>query len=153
MPVAVGAGGPRPRYGAPVRLMRRRSARPAPVRASGRDTGGAADFRPGVGHEDLDDHYALRKDSVFTVLAGKSKPVLRSDCEALTRNRTLTRLEHTPERHQTMDHKIDCDGAAVDALLVDLFLGEHERALRGERARSRQYRHPALQRPGRQVFQ
>jgi hypothetical protein len=83
-----------------------------------------------LGYEDLNDHDALRKDPVFTALAGKLKPVLRSDCEALAGKSTLNRLEHTPKRHGAKYHKIDCDGAAVDALLVDLFLEAHERAPR-----------------------
>jgi hypothetical protein len=43
---------------------------------------------------------------------------------------TLNRLEHTPKRHGTKYHKIDCDGARVDALLVELFLEAHGRAPR-----------------------
>jgi hypothetical protein len=70
----------------------------------------------------------LRKDPTFAVLAGKLKPVLRSDCEALAGKSTLNRLEHTPKRNGAKYHKIDCDGARVDALLVELFLEAHERA-------------------------
>ncbi len=36
-----------------------------------------------LGYEDLNDHDELRKDPTFTVLAGKLRPVLRSDCAAL----------------------------------------------------------------------
>jgi hypothetical protein len=43
---------------------------------------------------------------------------------------TLNRLEHTPKRHGSKYHKIDCDGAQVDALFVELFLEAHERAPR-----------------------
>jgi Transposase DDE domain group 1 len=57
-------------------------------------------------------------------------PVLRTDCEALAGKSTLNRLEHTPRRHASKYHKIDCDGAQVDALLVDFFLDAHDRALR-----------------------
>jgi hypothetical protein len=39
-------------------------------------------------------------------------------------------LEHTPRRHASKYHKIDCEGARVDALLVELFLEAHERAPR-----------------------
>jgi hypothetical protein len=56
----------------------------------------------------------LRKDSTFSVLAGKLKPVLRSDCEALAGKSTLNRLEHTPKRHAAKYHKIDCDGTRVE---------------------------------------
>jgi hypothetical protein len=78
------------------------------------------------------DHDELRKDPTLAVLAGKLEPVLRSDCEALAGKSTLNRLEHTPNRHGMKFHKIDCDGAKVDALLVNLFVEAHER----RRARS-----------------
>ena len=55
---------------------------------------------------------------------------MRKDCEALAGKSTLNRLEHTPRRHASKYHKIDCDDAQVDALLVDLFLEAHERAPR-----------------------
>ena len=81
-----------------------------------------------LGYEDLNDHDELRKDPAFMALAGKLSPVLRGDCEALAGKSTLNRLEHTPRRDGAKYHKIDCDGARVDALLVDLFLEAHERA-------------------------
>lgn len=87
-------------------------------------------FALALGYEDLNDHDELRKDPTFTALAGKLAPVLRSDCEALAGKSTLNRLEHTPKRHGTKYHKIDCDAAQVDALLVDLFLEAHQRAPR-----------------------
>src|SRR6202166_5202551 len=74
-----------------------------------------------LGYEDLNDHDELRKDPTFGVLAGKLNPVLRSDCEALACKSTLNRLEHTPKRHGSKYHKIDCDGAQVDALPIELF--------------------------------
>jgi hypothetical protein len=87
-------------------------------------------FGLALGYEDLNDHDELRKDPTFAVLAGKLRPVLRSDCAALAGKSTLNRLEHTPRRHAAKYHKIDCDGAGVDALFVDLFLEAHERAPR-----------------------
>jgi hypothetical protein len=87
-------------------------------------------FGLALGYEDLNDHDELRKDPTFTALAGKLSPVLRSDCEALAGKSTLNRVEHTPKRHGAKYHKIDCDGAQVDALMVDLFLEAHERAPR-----------------------
>ena len=56
-------------------------------------------FGLALGYEDLNDHDELRKDPTFAVLAGKLKPVLRTDCEALAGKSTLNRLEHTPQRH------------------------------------------------------
>jgi hypothetical protein len=87
-------------------------------------------FGLALGHEDLNDHDELRKDPTFAVLAGKLSPVRRADCEALAGKSTLNRLEHTPRRQAAKYHKIDCEGARVDALFVDLFLEAHERAPR-----------------------
>jgi DDE family transposase len=87
-------------------------------------------FGLALGYEDLVDHDELRKDPTLAVLAGKLRPVLRTDCEALAGKSTLNRLEHMPKRHGWKYHKIDCDGARVDALLVDLFLEAHARAPR-----------------------
>ena len=87
-------------------------------------------FGLALGYEDLNDHDELRKDPTFAVLAGKLSPVLRTDCEPLAGKSTLNRLEHTPRRHASKYHKIDCDDAQVDALLVDLFLEAHQRAPR-----------------------
>jgi len=86
-------------------------------------------FGLALGYEDLNDHDELRKDPTFAALAGKLTAT-RADCEALAGKSTLNRLEHTPKRHGAKYHKIDCDGAKVDALLVDLFLEAHERAPR-----------------------
>ncbi len=87
-------------------------------------------FGLALGYEDLNDHDELRKDPTFAVLAGKLSPVLRTDRELLAGNSSLNRLEHTPRRHASKDHKIECDVAQVDALLVDLFLDAHERGPR-----------------------
>src|SRR5271168_1920626 len=87
-------------------------------------------FGLALGYEDLLDHDELRKDLTLAALAGKLEPVLRSDCEALAGKSTLNRLEHTPKRHGAKYHKIDCDGAQVDTLLVDVFLEAHDRAPR-----------------------
>jgi hypothetical protein len=87
-------------------------------------------FGLALGYEDLNDHDELRKDLTFAVLAGKLSPVLRTDCEPLAGQSTLNRLEHTPRRHASKYHKIDCDVAQVGALLVALFLEAHDRAPR-----------------------
>ena len=72
-------------------------------------------FGLALGYEDLNDHDELRKDPTLAVLAGKLSPVLRTDCEPLAGKSTLNRLEHTPRRHASKYHKIDCDDAQVDA--------------------------------------
>jgi hypothetical protein len=86
-------------------------------------------FGLALGHEDLNDHDELRKDPTFIALAGKLAPVLRSDC-AVAGKSTLNRLEHTPKRYGAKYHKIECHRARVDALLVDVVLGAHDRAPR-----------------------
>jgi hypothetical protein len=80
-----------------------------------------------LGYEDLNDHDELRKDPMFAVLAGKLKPRLRTDCEAVAGKSTLNRLEHTPKRDGAKYHKIDCNGDEVDAFLVDVFMETHKR--------------------------
>jgi len=85
-------------------------------------------FGLALGYEDLNDHDELRKDPAFAVLAGKLKPVLRTDCEPVAGKSTLNRLEHTPKRNGAKYHKIDCNGDEVDALLVDVFLEQRKRA-------------------------
>jgi hypothetical protein len=71
--------------------------------------------------------FALALGYDLAVLAGKLKPVWRPDCEVLAGKSTLNRLEHTPKGHAAKYHKIHCDGAKVDALLVDVFLEAHRR--------------------------
>jgi hypothetical protein len=87
-------------------------------------------FGLALGYEDLNDHDELRHDPTFAVLAGKLTPVIRSDCAPVAGKSTLNRLEHTPKRQAAKYHKIDYDGARIEALLVDLFLEAHERAPR-----------------------
>jgi hypothetical protein len=84
-------------------------------------------FGLALGYEDLNDHDELRKDPALHVLAGKLAPRLREDCQPLAGKSTLNRIEHTPKRHGAKYHKIDCDQAKVDRLLVELFLEAHER--------------------------
>ena len=85
-------------------------------------------FGLALGYEDLIDHDDLRKDPAMAVLAGKLKPTLRSDCEALAGKSTLNRLERSPKRHGKKYHKIDFHQSKADALLVDLFVEAHEKA-------------------------
>jgi hypothetical protein len=87
-------------------------------------------FGLALGYEDLNDHDELRKDPTLAVLAGKLKPVRREDCQPLAGKSTLNRLEHRPKRHGAKYHKIDCNLAKVDQLLVELFVEAHERAPR-----------------------
>jgi len=84
-------------------------------------------FGLALGYEDLNDHDELRKDPAMAVLAGKLKPILRDDCEALAGKSTLNRLEHLPKRHGAKYHKIHFDRAAADTLLVDLFIEAHDK--------------------------
>src|SRR5688572_8512462 len=80
-------------------------------------------FGIALGYEDLIDHDELRHDPVLATLAGKLT-ARRQDCAPLAGKSTLNRLEHaplTPSRY----HKIGHDAAAVEGLLVALFLEAH----------------------------
>jgi hypothetical protein len=68
----------------------------------------------------------LRHDPLFAVLAGKLK-ARRSDCAPVAGKSTLNRLERSKDT-PSLYHKISYDGAAIEKLLVDLFLEAHERA-------------------------
>jgi Transposase DDE domain group 1 len=79
-----------------------------------------------LGYEDLNDHDELRHDPIMAVLAGKLKG-RRPGCAPMAGKSTLNRLELSrPE--PTRYHKISYDGAAIEALLVDLFQEAHKRA-------------------------
>jgi hypothetical protein len=79
-----------------------------------------------LGYEDLNDHDDLRHDPVLSVLAGKLA-AKRSDCAPLAGKSTLNRLELSrPEA--TRYHKISHDPAAIEGLLVDLFLESQAKA-------------------------
>jgi hypothetical protein len=77
-------------------------------------------FGIALGYEDLVDHDQLRHDPVLATLAGKLT-AKRRDCAPLAGKSTLNRLEHaplTPSRY----HKIGHEAAAIEGLLVALFL-------------------------------
>ena len=76
-----------------------------------------------LGYEDLNDHDHLRHDPVMAVLTGKLR-ARRRDCAPLAGKSMLNRLElSTPVA--TRYHKISYRPAAIEALLVDLFLEAH----------------------------
>ncbi|HEX6114730.1 MAG TPA: IS1380 family transposase [Geminicoccaceae bacterium] len=77
-----------------------------------------------LGYEDLVDHDELRHDPVLAALAGKLE-ARRKDCAPLAGKSTLNRLEHAP-LVASRYHKVDHDPAAIEALLVDLFLEAHK---------------------------
>jgi len=82
-------------------------------------------FGLALGYEDLNDHDHLRHDPVFAVLAGKLE-ARRRDCAAVAGKSTLNRLELSrPE--PTKYHKISHDAAAIEGLLVDVFVEAHDR--------------------------
>ncbi len=81
-------------------------------------------FGIALGYEDLIDHDAIRHDPALAVLAGKLQ-ARRSDCAPLAGKSTLNRLEHAPAGGPGRYHKIGHDGAAIEALFVDLFLEAH----------------------------
>jgi len=76
-----------------------------------------------LGYEDLADHDSLRHDPAMAVLAGKLA-AKRRDCAALAGKSTLNRLELSTAL-PTLYHKISYSAAAVEALLVALFVEAH----------------------------
>ena len=77
-------------------------------------------FGIALGYEDLIDRDHLRHDPVLATLAGKLT-ARRQDCAPLAGKSTLNRLEHAPSEPARY-HKIGHDGAAIERLLVELFL-------------------------------
>ena len=86
-------------------------------------------FGIALGYEDLIDHDQLRHDPVLALLAGKLE-ARRPDCAPLAGKSTLNRLEHAPSGEPGRYHRIGHDGAAIEALFVDLFLDAHRSAPR-----------------------
>ncbi len=85
-------------------------------------------FGIALGYEDLNDHDRLRHDPMLAVLAGKLK-ARRSDCAPVAGKSTLNRLELS-RAEPSPYHKISHDAAAIEGLLVDLFVKAHARAPR-----------------------
>ena len=81
-------------------------------------------FGIALGYEDLLDHDQLRRDPALAVLAGKLA-ARRPDCAPLAGKSTLNRLEHAPAGEPGRYHRVGHDGAAIEALFVDLFLDAH----------------------------
>jgi hypothetical protein len=77
-----------------------------------------------LGYEDLIDHDTLRHDPALAAVMGKLR-ARRADCAPLAGKSTLNRLEHAPPGEPTRYHRIGHDGAAIERLLVDLFLDAH----------------------------
>ena len=77
-----------------------------------------------LGYEDLNDHEELRRDPLLGLLAGK-----RELGEPLAGKSTLNRLELTPvgSPHTERYHKIGYSAAALDTLLVDVFLEAYQK--------------------------
>src|SRR5271170_6983978 len=78
-----------------------------------------------LGYEDLNDHDELRHDPLMAVLAGKLE-ARREGCAPVAGKSTLNRLELSREI-ATRYRKISHDSAAIEALLVNLFLDAHAR--------------------------
>src|SRR3990172_8924667 len=78
-----------------------------------------------LGYEDLNDHEELRSDPLLALLAGK-----REIEQPLAGKSTLNRLELPPSGSPLAEryHKIGYSPAAIDELLVKIFLEAHRRA-------------------------
>ncbi len=91
-----------------------------------------------LGYEDLNDHDALRSDSSLALLVGKrdltgeSRDRARDRGYPLAGSSTLNRLELSTPAAAAADRykRISADPAALDRLLVDLFLASYEKAPR-----------------------
>jgi hypothetical protein len=83
-------------------------------------------FGLALGYEDLVDHDWLRHDPVMAVLVGKLS-ARRKDCAPAAGKSTLNRLELS-RSEPTRYHKISHDAAAIEGLLVGLFLEAHAAA-------------------------
>jgi hypothetical protein len=118
-----------------VGLVRRFAGCFRDVRASGRiehevaTLVGQRVFGIALGYEDVVDHDQLRHDPVLAILAGKLE-ARRAGCAPLAGKSTLNRLEHSSTGEPGRYHRIGHDGAAIEALFVDLFLDAHRAAPR-----------------------
>jgi hypothetical protein len=83
-------------------------------------------FGIALGYEDLIDHDELRHDPVLAVLVGKLEAG-RADCAPLAGKSTLNRLELS-RSEPTRYHKVSHNPAAIETLLIDLFLEVQRRA-------------------------
>ena len=81
-----------------------------------------------LGYPDINDHDQLRHDPLLAAVMGKLTPRDKR-CAALAGKSTLNRLEHSPAEGEARApgryHKISHDGAAINRLLVDVFLEAH----------------------------
>ena len=89
-----------------------------------------------LGYEDLNDHDRLRHDVVMGVLSEKEEPggsgrVRKKDQgKPIAGKSTLNRLELTPEQanEKSRYKKIVADGAAIDELMVAIFIESYQSA-------------------------
>lgn len=84
-------------------------------------------FGMALAYEDVNDHEQLRSDPLLGAALGKLT-AQRSDCEALAGKSTLNRLERFAAEGITRYQKIRPEGAAIERLMVDLFVEAHEAA-------------------------
>ena len=84
-------------------------------------------FGMALAYEDVNDHEQLRSDPSFGAALGKLT-AQRPDCEALAGKSTLNRLELFPTAGVTRYQKIRPDTAAIERLLVELFIEAHDAA-------------------------
>src|SRR3954468_2414437 len=84
-------------------------------------------FGIALGYEDLIDHDRLRHDPVLGVVLGRLE-ARHGRCAPLAGKSTLNRLEHGTAAAADRYRRIAHDGAAIEALFVDLFLDAHAQA-------------------------
>src|SRR5712691_7119642 len=102
---------------------------------SGRELVARRVYGLALGYEDLNDHDELRADPLLATLVGKKDPTgadrvrARDVGKALAGKSTLNRLELTTQDAgpESRYKKIVVNGAAVDRLLVEVFVQAHAR--------------------------
>ncbi len=108
--------------------------KPAQVEHTVRELVAQRVYALALGYEDLNDHEQLRQDPLLAILAEKADPTGESRVrerdrgKALAGKSTLNRLELTKAAVEVKERykKIALDQAAVDRLLVEVFLEAHE---------------------------
>jgi hypothetical protein len=82
-------------------------------------------FGIALGYEDVNDHDQLRHDPVLGPVLGPLE-ARHPRCGVLAGKSSLNRLEHSPDSRDPRYHRITHDPAAIEDLMVDLFLESHD---------------------------
>jgi hypothetical protein len=78
-----------------------------------------------LGYEDVNDHDELRHDPILALLSDTLEPK-RANVARLAGKSTLQRLEGTPKKDRSRYHKISVDEAAMEEVLLDLYIAAQQ---------------------------